>query len=60
MWQPQTPTMRLGKPLSHCQEWQRAFVNEWCRLAEGMADDLQVYDLTLELYPQQALAIHAR
>ncbi|OUM01738.1 hypothetical protein [Variovorax sp. JS1663] len=51
MWQPEIPTLQLGKPLSHSQEWQLAFADEWCRLAEGMADEHQVYDLANELYP---------
>ena len=33
------------------QAWQRAFVAEWQRLAEGCADLEQTADLALELYP---------
>lgn len=53
IWQPATPTLQLGQPLSHCQEWERAFVAEWCRLADGCADYEQTSDLALELYPQK-------
>ena len=51
IWQPETPTPQHGKPVNRSQEWQRAFVQEWCRLADGVADEQQVYDLTEELYP---------
>ena len=50
IWQPETPTLQLGRPLSRSQEWQRAFVEEWCRLAEGRADMEQTYDAAEELY----------
>ncbi|NDZ12714.1 hypothetical protein C7T35_10160 [Variovorax sp. WS11] len=30
--------------------WQHAFLAEWCRLAEGLADPHQVLDLAEEVY----------
>lgn len=48
--QPETPTLQPGKPLSHSQEWQHAFVSEWCRLAEGRADMADTCDAANELY----------
>lgn len=50
MWQPDKSTIRLGKPLTHRQEWQQAFMNEWSRLAEGRADLEQTADVANELY----------
>lgn len=32
-------------------EWQRAFMTEWYRLAEGCADMHQTADLAIEAYP---------
>jgi hypothetical protein len=49
-WQPETPTMQLGKPLDLQQEWQRAFMAEWYRLSEGCADLEQTADFAAELY----------
>ena len=50
MWQPNIPTMAYGQQLSDSQEWQRAFMNEWIRLAEGRADLEQTADAAIELY----------
>ena len=49
-WSPEKPSVRLDKPLSHRQEWQHAFVSEWCRLAEGRADVEQTCDAANEIY----------
>jgi hypothetical protein len=50
MRQPNAPTMAYGQQRSHSQQWQRAFIKEWCRLAEGRADLEQTADAALELY----------
>jgi len=61
-WEPEKPALKPGKPLSHDQSsqssqhsehserWQRAFVSEWCRLAEGRADMAQTCEAANELY----------
>ena len=49
-WQPEKPTLQFGKPLNHRQEWERAFIAEWCCLAEGRADLEQTADAAAELY----------
>jgi hypothetical protein len=48
-WRPTMPTLGPELP-PHIHEWQRAFVAEWQRLAEGCADLAQTADLALELY----------
>ena len=50
MWQPNASTMAYGQHLLHGEQWQRAFINEWCRLAEGRADLQQTADAALEIY----------
>jgi hypothetical protein len=40
----------LTRPLGHSQAWQSAFVGEWCRLAEGLADEAQTCEAANELY----------
>jgi hypothetical protein len=50
MWEPETRHQIRGVPMSHFQEWQFAFVEEWLRLSEGCADLLQTADVANELY----------
>jgi len=50
MRQPNAPTAADSQQRSHSQEWQVAFINEWCRLAEGRADLGETADAALELY----------
>lgn len=50
MWQPNAPIAAYGQQLSHSLEWQSAFIDEWCRLAEGRADLGQTAEAALELY----------
>lgn len=50
MWQHNAPTVAHDQQRSHSQAWQWAFINEWCRLAEGRADLEQTADAALELY----------
>lgn len=49
-WQSEPLTCGPAARPKHTQEWQRAFVAEWQRLAEGCADLEQTADLALELY----------
>jgi hypothetical protein len=56
MWQLGAPNVACDHQLSHSQKWQLAFINEWCRLAEGRADLEQTADAALEIYTLTARA----
>ena len=59
-WQPEKPTLQFGKPLNHRQERERAFIAEWCCLAEGRADPEQTADAAASFTRQTARAIRWR
>ena len=57
MWEPKTRHQIRGVPMSHFQEWQFAFVEEWLRLSEGCSDLPQRVRGKKKLAPAQGLPV---